>query len=143
VDEFILVTDIKTVLRRFFFLANYTAATLTIHHGTTNTRRAPAALLLLFVVLSLLDQHNGGCLAPKDSCLCRTITLSSSIITTTSATRENSQTLNGILFARQAIPSFLYNSTQSEVTFKYSVSGTETGTYGTLKYLRQRLSGGL
>jgi hypothetical protein len=42
-----------------------------------------------------------------------------------------------ILFARQAIPSFLYNSTQSEVMFKYSVSGTETGTYGTLKYLRR------
>jgi hypothetical protein len=86
----------------------------------------------------LLDQHNGGCLALEDSVLVPHNHSHSSIIDDTISDPRKLADFEWDIVRKAGYPIFSFaNSTQSEVTFKYSVSGTETGTYGTLKYLRR------
>jgi hypothetical protein len=62
---------------------------------------------------------------------------SSSIIDNTISDPRKLADFEWDIVRKAGYPIFSFaNSTQSEVMFKYSVSGTETGTYGTLKYLQ-------
>jgi hypothetical protein len=116
-------------LRRFPLLANYTAA---LSPFTLQREEYPQHYYCSLRYYHMLDQRITAdvSLSKKTPCFATPLHQQHH----RRSTRENSQTLNGILFARQAIPSFPLPNLLNPSHFKYSVSGTEDR-YGTLKYL--------
>jgi hypothetical protein len=99
-------------------------------------RRTPVLLLLLFTVLSYcwVSIAADASLSTESALVPHQHSYSSSIDNSDS---RNLADFEWDIVRKAGYPIFSFsNDTESEVLFKYSVSGTETGTYGILKYLR-------
>jgi hypothetical protein len=93
----------------------------------------------------MLDQYNGGCLALERLRACAAQSHSSIIDDDTIVATRKLADFEWDIVRKAGYPIFSFaNSSQSEVTFKYSVSGTERPVRTELSNISgERLSGGL